>query len=235
MRLLLTGYSDLSAIVGSVNDGEIYRYINKPWKADELKSTVIEAAEIALRLDTAHTNEVSEKAASSPPSAKDSPGILVMDGEEDTYKTVAHIANNQYPVHWASGLEDAFAILSEKDIALVVSEIMLNGEDVSGPIKTLKQYNPNILTITLTSFQDTSALIELINQGQVYRFLPKPIHEGLLAKSIQAALQRYNLLRNTPQLLLRHKVEKPKTNTSIPNKVLGYLKRIRERNGAAKA
>ena len=31
IRILLTGYSDLSAIVGSVNDGEVFRFINKPW------------------------------------------------------------------------------------------------------------------------------------------------------------------------------------------------------------
>ena len=31
MRILLTGYSDLTAIVGSVNDGEIFRFVNKPW------------------------------------------------------------------------------------------------------------------------------------------------------------------------------------------------------------
>jgi CheY-like chemotaxis protein len=31
MRILLTGYSDLAAIVGSINDGEIFRFINKPW------------------------------------------------------------------------------------------------------------------------------------------------------------------------------------------------------------
>ncbi|MGL4233373.1 MAG: response regulator, partial [Casimicrobium sp.] len=31
MRILLTGYSDLAAIVGSVNDGEVFRFISKPW------------------------------------------------------------------------------------------------------------------------------------------------------------------------------------------------------------
>src|SRR4051794_29265386 len=31
MRILLTGYSDLNAIIGSVNDGEIFRFVNKPW------------------------------------------------------------------------------------------------------------------------------------------------------------------------------------------------------------
>lgn len=36
MRILLTGYSDLAAIVGSVNDGEIFRFVNKPWNNEEI-------------------------------------------------------------------------------------------------------------------------------------------------------------------------------------------------------
>jgi len=31
VRILLTGYSDLASIVGSINDGEVYRFISKPW------------------------------------------------------------------------------------------------------------------------------------------------------------------------------------------------------------
>lgn len=38
IRILLTGYADLNAVIDSVNDGEIYRYITKPWQNDELKN-----------------------------------------------------------------------------------------------------------------------------------------------------------------------------------------------------
>jgi len=31
VRILLTGYSDLAAIVGSVNEGQVYRFASKPW------------------------------------------------------------------------------------------------------------------------------------------------------------------------------------------------------------
>lgn len=36
MRLLLTGYADIGSIVGAINRGEIYRYITKPWKEEEI-------------------------------------------------------------------------------------------------------------------------------------------------------------------------------------------------------
>ncbi|MDW8465441.1 MAG: response regulator [Chloroherpetonaceae bacterium] len=49
IRILLTGYSDLDAIMNSVNSGEVFRYLTKPWKVDQLRETVSAAAEIALK------------------------------------------------------------------------------------------------------------------------------------------------------------------------------------------
>lgn len=42
-RLLLTGYADLPAVIEAINDGEIFRYITKPWDPDELQTIVREA------------------------------------------------------------------------------------------------------------------------------------------------------------------------------------------------
>src|SRR6266404_1012625 len=36
IRLLITGYADIKAVVGSINQGNVYRYISKPWNSDEL-------------------------------------------------------------------------------------------------------------------------------------------------------------------------------------------------------
>jgi diguanylate cyclase (GGDEF)-like protein/PAS domain S-box-containing protein len=40
IRLLLTGYADIDAVISAVNDGNIYRYITKPWNPDELPAIV---------------------------------------------------------------------------------------------------------------------------------------------------------------------------------------------------
>jgi response regulator RpfG family c-di-GMP phosphodiesterase len=40
VRMLFTGYADLDAVVRAVNDGNIYRYIVKPWDSAELESVV---------------------------------------------------------------------------------------------------------------------------------------------------------------------------------------------------
>lgn len=45
IRFLITGYSDLGAIVDAINTGHIYRYITKPWNPDELIIDVKRAVE----------------------------------------------------------------------------------------------------------------------------------------------------------------------------------------------
>lgn len=45
IKMLLTGYTDLEALIGAINDGRVYKYIQKPWDAEELKMTVKRALE----------------------------------------------------------------------------------------------------------------------------------------------------------------------------------------------
>ena len=40
IRIMLTAYSDISVVVQAINKGEVYRFISKPWKSEEL-STII--------------------------------------------------------------------------------------------------------------------------------------------------------------------------------------------------
>jgi len=51
IRILLTGYADADAALEAVNDGEIFRYINKPWGPKELRDTIAQAVQIAQTLD----------------------------------------------------------------------------------------------------------------------------------------------------------------------------------------
>ena len=45
VRILLTGYADVTSTVAAINEGEIYRYVSKPWDDTEIVNTVREALE----------------------------------------------------------------------------------------------------------------------------------------------------------------------------------------------
>ncbi|MCP4701757.1 MAG: response regulator [Gammaproteobacteria bacterium] len=232
MRLLLTGYSDLKAVTDSVNEGEIFRYINKPWDNENIKATVAKAAEIALSQVNVPPEPPPET--QQVPSAKkisEKIGFLVIDEDKLSYETVKRVVGEKYSVKWGASLDEAFEILANENIVIVISEVKIKGEDITNPLKNLKRLYPEIITLVLTSFQDTKALIELINQGQIYRFLPKPILTKLLAQSIQASLRHYVYVKKSPQLLKRCHVEpaKKEETAKISGKIMGFLKKIRER------
>jgi response regulator RpfG family c-di-GMP phosphodiesterase len=45
VRILLTGYADITSTIAAINEGEIYRYIAKPWDDNEILLVVREALE----------------------------------------------------------------------------------------------------------------------------------------------------------------------------------------------
>jgi response regulator RpfG family c-di-GMP phosphodiesterase len=46
MRILLTGYADLNAVIDAVNKGKIFHYLSKPWNEEELDMTIVRAYDI---------------------------------------------------------------------------------------------------------------------------------------------------------------------------------------------
>ncbi|HEY0006067.1 MAG TPA: HD domain-containing phosphohydrolase [Pyrinomonadaceae bacterium] len=45
VRILLTGYTDVNALVEAINCGQVYKYITKPWTNEDLRLTVSRALE----------------------------------------------------------------------------------------------------------------------------------------------------------------------------------------------
>lgn len=236
MRLLLTGYSELESIVASVNEGEVFRFINKPWDGVELKQTVRQAAEIAFDLFsnqpsvTAPVSTFTETGSFVAPQPEE--GILVIDDDAEVVKAVREIVGPSQAVHWASSLDQAFGILAEHHIGVVISELFVGREPIALALKMLKAEHPEVVTIVMTPFQDTTVLIGLINQGQVYRFLPKPIRRGPLGMNIASALRHHRVLKSAPKLRSVHAVEPVRQieDNSVATRVMGFLSRLRNRN-----
>ena len=63
MRILLTGYADMGAVVEAVNKGKIFHYLAKPWNEEELDLTINRAYE--KYLEKVQLQEMNEKLAGS--------------------------------------------------------------------------------------------------------------------------------------------------------------------------
>jgi signal transduction histidine kinase len=44
-RLLFTAYADIHAVIDAINQGHVFRYVAKPWEAEELESVIRQAVE----------------------------------------------------------------------------------------------------------------------------------------------------------------------------------------------
>ncbi len=58
IRILITGYSDIQAIIDAINKGQVYRYISKPWDTQDLQLVIQQAYEVfSLRKENAKLME----------------------------------------------------------------------------------------------------------------------------------------------------------------------------------
>ena len=235
IRILLTGYSDADAALDALNDGEIFRYINKPWGPKELRETIAQAATIAGKLEKLLPeplpNSMTVLSHESEIIINKRLSCLVLDRDEDTYHVVKDILGSSHDVFWSQDVHSALSILTSHSIAIMITELSLGDVDLSAMIKTLKQEHPELLTIVLTNFKDTSRLVELINQAQVFRYLPKPVRKGLLGRNIESSIARYYMLHAQPIRLQTQVVEAPvdPIQKAESSKVASFLAQLRAR------
>lgn len=46
IRILLTGYADINAVIDAINRGQVYRYVQKPWMEEDLRINIDKAIEV---------------------------------------------------------------------------------------------------------------------------------------------------------------------------------------------
>ena len=61
VRMILTGYTEMGALVEAINCGQVYRYLTKPWDNDDLRLTVARALEHYETNKSHHELEVANK------------------------------------------------------------------------------------------------------------------------------------------------------------------------------
>lgn len=227
LRILLTGYSDLDAAVDALNNGGIFRYLTKPWDAQEMAFTLRQAGEMALRqAPTAPLSRVLLPAALN---------VLLLDDDPQTLAVVADFCvAGGHRLLRAASVAQALQVLNQESINLLVSDLSLAGENLAPLLKTLAQLHPSLLSLVVTPFQDTQALLKLINEAQIFRYLPKPIRKGLFDKGLQAAAGQALLLRDQPAERVVRLPTPPRDEREREKvgSLMGMLGRLRERLSA---
>ena len=206
MRVLLTGYADLNAIIGSINEGEIFRFVNKPWMNEELQDTVAKAVD-AAKVD--YASLVAGAQLEAAPSDVPAPGVLILDSDPGGRTSLQNMLKKDFAeVYTASNVAECAQLLLENPgIGVLVTEAYVQGKPVTSLLALLKQYQPQLVSVVMTDRADANNAIAMINHGQIYRFLLKPLREGMAKINVVSALRHHEVLSRNPELARRHGVE----------------------------
>ena len=242
VRILLTGFSDLSAIIDSVNDGEVYRFLNKPWGNQEIQAVIADAIGIGLELEA--TDAGSSATADGDAAAADDgtqaakPAIVMMHDRRDAFERIRPLIDRSQPFHYAQNLEQCLDVLQKNNVAVVVSDLHVDQRDCADLLKLLKREHPEILTIVLADSADANRVIDLINQAKIFRYVLAPCKPQKLKFFIDSALAQFERAIARPVLLRQQKVaearaERPDQGTTVLQRLRSLRNLFSSRNAVA--
>jgi serine/threonine-protein kinase len=288
VRILLTGYADLDAVEGSINDSEVFRFLTKPCAPKQLRETIELAARLAreapapeelpeltaaetleIVMENDSVTEISSRqralpetvAAARPlavlqdrtsgtdvmekpifvrtddsvelqPKVTSKPatglGIVVFSSDDEVVHTVQKAVSGRLPVYRAGNIVHVVKILTEHRPGVLVTDVSDDKATIQAMTARLKEHVPELVTIAVSQHRDVLDMVWLINHGQIFRFLRKPLSAGRCAISLQAALQHHRMLLKNPALVKRHEVDAAsETTTSLVDGMLAKLKSMK--------
>jgi serine/threonine-protein kinase len=228
VRILLAGRSDLAATAAAINDGEIFRFVRKPWNDSGLAAILAEAVTLASALSAVRSDPA--------PVLVVDGTLLVVESEPDLIRAVRSLCARRQKVLYAPSADDALDLMVDEEVAALLVDIDGHPAQMTTMLKLLKQEQPQILAIVATGASDPERLIELINQAQIHRLLHKPPDLQLLKQHIESAMTRHRALRQTPALARHQKTEVPPATvreSNLGQSILGKLKLLPRRIAGA--
>jgi sigma-B regulation protein RsbU (phosphoserine phosphatase) len=117
IRMILTGFSDIEAIIQAINTGRVYRYITKPWNKEELKINIDKG------LETYHLREQNRKLIADLKEANQTLEQKVIERTKKIESQNIEITNS---IHYASRIQSALLPPAEDLERLLSSFFILN-------------------------------------------------------------------------------------------------------------
>jgi two-component system, NtrC family, sensor kinase len=160
--------------------------------------------------------------------------VLCVDDERNVLRSLERIfLDDEYEIVTAGSGEEGLEIMAESgnSFQVVVSDYrmpVMNGVEF---LKSVYERWPDTVRIVLSGYADAGAIVAAINEGHIYKFIPKPWNDEELRVTIQNCLERYFLLKKNRELLdelananqvLEEKVQQRTEDLELRNKVLEF-------------
>ncbi|MEM8768344.1 MAG: response regulator [Pseudomonadota bacterium] len=134
--------------------------------------------------------------------------LLVLSRDPALHKAIQDAAEDR-TIHGSVSVEEALALLGSHPIGVMITDLTAPDSDIESLTKTLKQEVPELVAIVASERSDAHTLIGLINEGQIYRFLLKPVSRGQCRLWVSSAVRKFAELAGSESAIARHRVAAP--------------------------
>ncbi|HEY2586343.1 MAG TPA: hybrid sensor histidine kinase/response regulator [Tepidisphaeraceae bacterium] len=127
--------------------------------------------------------------------------LLVLDDEPDVVKSVQDLLRMDYRVLGTSNAPEALDILRREEVHLIMTDQRMPGMTGVEFLSRVRGEYPEAVRLLFTGYADIHAVIDAINQGNVYRYITKPWDPDELQTVIREAAERYDLIVERRRLI----------------------------------
>jgi len=129
------------------------------------------------------------------------PCLLVVDDEPDLVQSVQDLLRFDYRVLGATRASEGLAILDREPVHIVMSDQRMPEMTGVEMLSQVKHKHPDTVRLLFTAYSDLSAVIDAINDGNVYRYISKPWEVTDLKATLRQAYDYYMLQEDRRKLL----------------------------------
>lgn len=123
---------------------------------------------------------------------RDELAILFVDDESDILHSLNRfLRREEYRKFFVDNAVEALELLAKTPVDLVVSDLRMPGMNGLDLIKEVKRLYPGTLRMIVSGSQDIEQIIESVNKGEIFRFIPKPVEPESFRNILNDALDYY--------------------------------------------
>ncbi|MFC1610212.1 protein kinase [Myxococcota bacterium] len=125
-------------------------------------------------------------------SRRSPPRVLVVDDEENTLELFRRILRDTFEVKTAASVQEAMAVLDQEPFDVVVSDERMPGGRGVELLAYVAKTSPRSARLMVTAYPEHDVMLTAINQGNVHRFLLKPVRPDELRSAVRDVLAERN-------------------------------------------
>ena len=127
--------------------------------------------------------------------------ILIVDDEPSVLNSLKRTLRKEHDVILSQDGFSAIQVLNEQEIAVIIADQRMPKMNGVTLLEKAMEIQPDTARILVTGYSDIQAVIDAINEGNVYYYIHKPWEPEDVRLIIRQAIDRYNLVQTNRSLV----------------------------------